>query len=1151
MQLKLLKKSKRYRQDAGIALLTTILLLFLMSSLLVGFAVLLLSNQQLAGSSNDQVVAFYAAEAGMEKMTADLGGLFSQTYSPSIGQIDGLETAPYGPPVSTLFPNETVNYTTADGTAAYTITPSALDANGNPAATITTIKSGPYQGMTAMATTYTLSVNARTGTGREVNLIRTTQTVGIPMFQFAIFCEVDCAFHAGSNYTVNGRVHGNGNLFLGSGATLTMEGKVDAYKDIIRAYMDNGLNTQANWGGNVSITTTPTGGGYRNLAFTEGSYSGSGCISTWDQVSTGSSPTDYASELINGKGSPSCAAYSTGAQQLNLAVVTMGGGTTQPIDLLRRPKVGESSNVTGERYFAQSSLAILLSDNPTDIMSLPCVDQTTQPMDLSVLAQSNWWNATALANLPAQYTTLYNKMVAYGTIPLPLATSGASPNAAAFNPADGYWLPANYPIVKGYIKIQAQTAYGAPCGTWQDVTAEILALGYAGANINPTPQVLTTTKLNAEWPGVGGSWGGEGTSSCTSQTSCAQMDPLQGVGNGYLFPAAVLSASTAYSAIAAKQVQMSLCTTTTAGCLTTYNGPGYPLPNPGAAQIGPQNQIASTTVLTSTSAMPSTSATLYTGQTGRCLDPHPNAVIRLERIRDNPSSLYAGNPSNSYHPYVASGTFSTTAIKEVPVAVVCGVDPVTGKLPIVYDQAGNQGVWTPQPWDFWNNEVFDPREGELRDIVPTGNYANLPTLNGGMHYIELDVKNLAKWFAGAIGTSGQSTYDNVNAPNDFSVYISDRRGNYLTPATVNFTTWPPLSPTGHETGEYGWDDVVNSPTTNGCPDNTLETGEDLDGINLLLTYGANSANINYIMDPGATPTSLYSYSTSTPAYITGTNTTGGMSNTGAYGEFGFYNNLVGAVNTGAIYANPNCANPAYATAAPAIWPMMYASQSNALRENPPIFFRRAVKIVDANNLTGLGTCPTGVLCGLAIATENPVYLQGDYNSDYTNPGTSGFGDTSVGSSIAGDAVAILSNSWNDVNSFSFALYANGGNARTPNTTYWRAAIIAGKGVSFPNFGASADTGTDGGMHNFLRELENWGATSNTVNYEGALVNLFTDRQADGFFKYGNTVYTVPTRFTTFDSNFLIPADLPPRTPMFREINTTGWTRMMAPTSSYK
>src|ERR1700739_556054 len=137
MNLNSLKKSKRNRQDAGIALLTTILLLFLMSSLLVGFAVLLLSNQQLAGANNDQVTAFYAAEAGMEQMTASLGALFSQTYSPSILQINTLESTP---PSSTIFPG--ITYMTADGNPGYTITPLALDKNGNPAPTITTIKAG-------------------------------------------------------------------------------------------------------------------------------------------------------------------------------------------------------------------------------------------------------------------------------------------------------------------------------------------------------------------------------------------------------------------------------------------------------------------------------------------------------------------------------------------------------------------------------------------------------------------------------------------------------------------------------------------------------------------------------------------------------------------------------------------------------------------------------------------------------------------------------------------------------------------------------------------------------------------------------------------------------------------------------------------------
>src|SRR6516162_8377758 len=119
------KKSKRFGKDAGIALLTTLLLLFLMSSLLVGFSILLVSNQKLAGANDQQVHAFYAAEAGMEQLTAGLGNLFSATYSPSISQINNLMTNPPPPSIPGI------NFLTGDGASGYSITPQAFDANGN------------------------------------------------------------------------------------------------------------------------------------------------------------------------------------------------------------------------------------------------------------------------------------------------------------------------------------------------------------------------------------------------------------------------------------------------------------------------------------------------------------------------------------------------------------------------------------------------------------------------------------------------------------------------------------------------------------------------------------------------------------------------------------------------------------------------------------------------------------------------------------------------------------------------------------------------------------------------------------------------------------------------------------------------------------
>ena len=1015
MNTALSTKSKRFGKDAGIALLTTLLLLFLMSSLLVGFSVLLVSDQQLAGANNDQVKAFYAAEAGMEQMTASLGNLFSQTYSPSIGEINNLETTPPS------FPG--IVYQTGDGNNGYTITPNALDGYGNPAPTITTIKSGTYQGMTAMATEYTLNVNARTSTGREINLVRTTQTVGIPMFQFGIFSDTDLDFFPGPVFNFGGRTHTNGNLFLAGGSTLTLSDKVDAYKDVIRTNLENGWPTSSNYTGTVNITTSPGGNNYRALAMNEGSLVGtlgSGFNTNWPNISLGT--TNYAGNLRNGQGS-AFPKQSTGASQLNLGVVTIGKGATQAIDLIRRPIAGEAANITNERYFAQASLRILLSDNAADIMNLPCVDQSTQPFDLSWLAMdpgttgTNWLNSGYVP-----LVALYNKMVANNVVPLPLAVSGALPGATAYNAADGYWLPApsaappnnpNYAVIKGFIKIEAQTApYPMTCiaANQKDVTVEVLALGYVGRNLNPVPQSYNGTTVAAQWV----------------QPTAATPHPV---------PAGLPSFTLPYQNGA-----------------TITQAPTALYPNPS------------------------------TNYPGTCPDPHPNAVIRLERVRDNPSSIPWTDQTVSHPAAPLQATF----------AQACGYNWVTNT------------AMTTNPTDFWPNTLFDSREGTLREASMSA--ANLPTLNGTMHYIELDAKNLTRWFGGAIGTSGPTTKDAVVSPDNFLAYISDRRGNYANGQTWA-NNWPPLSPTNNETGEYGWDDLVNSSNAaSGCPNNAIETGEDVDNNGNFYTYGANA---KWIHAPGAVP----------PLQP---------------GQIGIFNNLVGS---GVINSTVCAAVPAYSTV-DNIWPMMLAANTNAARENPSLFFRGAVKIVNGSDLTAVGQCPSSVSCGLAIAVENPVYIQGDFNANING---AQWNSAEVATSVAGDAVTLLSVQWNDLNSF-MSPYAT--TQRNGNTTWYRTAIIGGATLAFPQpAGQPQDFGTDGGVHNFLRYIEAWGGT---LEYKGSIIDLYTSRQANGTFKCCGVVYSPPSRGYNFDTNFLNPTLLPPRTPLFRDVNTTGWTRVMQP-----
>ena len=289
------------------------------------------------------------------------------------------------------------------------------------------------------------------------------------------------------------------------------------------------------------------------------------------------------------------------------------------------------------------------------------------------------------------------------------------------------------------------------------------------------------------------------------------------------------------------------------------------------------------------------------------------------------------------------------------------------------------------------------------------------------------------------------------------LYFSDRRTN--------------RNAANQETGEYGWEDLVNPASGTGAPNGVLDVGEDFNGNNVLDTYGQ------------------------TPRLIAG---------------------MAAPLNNA---ARPWLAVDPVAATAVAI-----------ARRNPPIFFRRALKLTNG----GLGNL---VAPGLAVASENPVYVEGHWNAN-----AAGFGNPHVATSILADAVTFLSTAWNDRRSFTDP---HNQTPRLGATTWYRVAVVAGKGIPFAQpAGTGQDYGTDGGAHNFLRYLENWGGQG--LNYRGSIVSLFRSRQATGTYKCCADVYSPPTRGYAFDTEFLTPALLPPRTPMFRDVNATGFAQLIRP-----
>ena len=191
------------------------------------------------------------------------------------------------------------------------------------------------------------------------------------------------------------------------------------------------------------------------------------------------------------------------------------------------------------------------------------------------------------------------------------------------------------------------------------------------------------------------------------------------------------------------------------------------------------------------------------------------------------------------------------------------------------------------------------------------------------------------------------------------------------------------------------------------------------------------------------------------------------------------------------------------------------------------------------DLTAVGTCPSGVSLRLSITSENPVYIQGDFNANLV---ATGWSAVFIPTSVAGDAVTLLSNRLErrQLLLSPYALTAPQRQHHVVSRGHHRRQVA----LPFPQpSGTGQDYGTDGGVHNFLRYIEAW---TGTLNIRAPSSNLYFSRQANSTFKCCTTVYSPPTRGYKFDINFLNPTLLPPRTPLFRDVNTTGWTRLLLP-----
>jgi hypothetical protein len=402
--------------------------------------------------------------------------------------------------------------------------------------------------------------------------------------------------------------------------------------------------------------------------------------------------------------------------------------------------------------------------------------------------------------------------------------------------------------------------------------------------------------------------------------------------------------------------------------------------------------------------------------------------------------------------------------------------------------------------------VYNVREGWYNNSMDEFNVYE----RGMTNLVEINMRNMARWLDGIYdsnllsGTSAVST--NIkDEQQGFVIYISDRRGDRVK-AEYNPDGTSYLSTNGTVDNEdiYG-------------PNNTLDPGEDV------IDYGWDAAF-------GAAPKkgTLQKDTTELP-------------------------------DTGTVW---------YPTT-PASTRVNQVMSWN----NPNNYFRRAVRLFDAETLSFSAAAnklsPTK---GITVASENMVYLWGNYNTTgvSTIPANGstlnegGYLGPQVPASIVCDAIFPLSKTWFDGlsahypegtsdprNKTGTAYRAADANAaNVTQTTSVRAALLAGQNDAALNGPPGRDANglrKSGGMNNLPRFLEQWNMSADSAgpwNYTGSMVTLFFSTQAISQWENSTSVtYMPPRRNWSFDSTYLNPNKLPPGTPFFQYLQTTGFRQI--------
>jgi type II secretory pathway pseudopilin PulG len=365
-----MKKLKKEKDERGMALVVAIIILAILSVVSLTALAFSASEARIAGSELQRMQTFYAASAGIEKMTNDFSNLFRIKMFPTATDLYAIEHTYPTEMTAEGFTYDQHLVEDTDKLARLR----ALQGIPNTIYPRVNIPEGPYAGLFAAVIPYKMTSTAFFGyTGTQVKLEREFNNYLVPLFQFGVFSNEDLEFHPGPFMTFNGRIHSNANIYALRNSKflsrLTMAGELirDARRDgtanttsgNTNVWVEvNGINVQMQKGSMQSGSGTPGGPYIAGSSLGMRGYyptSPQGIPNTnWETTSVlpavSGVPNQYGGQVLTN---------TTGANELKLPLELEGNS---PAEIIKRGLPTDSTIMQASRYQNKATVRILIDD---------------------------------------------------------------------------------------------------------------------------------------------------------------------------------------------------------------------------------------------------------------------------------------------------------------------------------------------------------------------------------------------------------------------------------------------------------------------------------------------------------------------------------------------------------------------------------------------------------------------------------------------------------------------------------------------------------------------------------------------------------------------------------------------------------------------